>query len=329
MLTKQLIFTPSYPSTSTTASATTTTTNAAAAVSSPSQRFRAYLTTTFHTAGLLFSLLSASLFSAAIPRWNANFFHNTGPSRGDWTDGMPLGPLVFALLYHAGTLLYHSRIGNPRRPSNTPQNTNTHKTLTPRRTLLLNTTISTLVILTLLPSLVLAGYGSLFRFWRPAMRSTQSGSIPCNTMLNVFSRQCQPVLYSVGNLQLAGIVFGCMVWICHFALLLMSLRNLRRHSLVKKVQNEKWTRFTTTSSSSSSSSTRSASAGSRSAPSRTMSMGAYYTHGNRRGPGSRKASASREGSGERRTGTNRPATRSGDQVQMPLESRPPVLQRYA
>ncbi|KAK7887320.1 hypothetical protein LTR67_009740 [Exophiala xenobiotica] len=321
MLTKQLILTPSYPS---------TTTNAAAALSSPSQRIRAYLTTILHSASLLFSLLSVSLFSAAIPRWNANFFHNTGPSRGDWTDGMPLGPLVFALLYHAGTLLYHSRIGTLRRPSNTPQNTNTNTntTLTSRRTLLLNTTISTLILLTLFPSLILAGYGSLFRFWRPAMRSTQSGSIPCNTMLNVFSRQCQPVLYSVGNLQLAGIVFGCMVWICHFVLLLISLRNLRRHSLIKKVQNEKWTQFTTTtSSSSSSSSTRSASVGSPSAPERTMSMKAYYTHGNRRGPGSRKASASRERSGERRTGTTRPATRSGDQVQMPMESRPPVLQR--
>ncbi|KAK5267295.1 hypothetical protein LTR99_006482 [Exophiala xenobiotica] len=329
MLTKQLILTPSYPSTT----ASSSTTNAAAALTSPSQRFRAYLTTILHSASLLFSLLSVSLFSAAIPRWNANFFHNTGPSRGDWTDGMPLGPLVFALLYHAGTLLYHSysyhsRIGTLRRPSNTPQNNNTNTTLTSRRTLLLNTTISTLILITLFPSLILAGYGSLFRFWRPAMRSTQSGSIPCNTMLNVFSRQCQPVLYSVGNLQLAGIVFGCMVWICHFALLLISLRNLRRHSLIKKVQNEKWTQFTTTTSSSSSS-TRSASVGSPSAPERTMSMKAYYTHGNRRGPGSRKASASRERSGERRTETNRPATRSGDQVQMPMESRPPVLQRYA
>ncbi len=306
MLTKQLLLTPSYPSSN-------------AAVLSPAKRFRKSLTTVLHIASLVFTFLSMSLFAAAIPRWNANFFHNTGPSRGDWTDGMPLGPLVFALLYHTGTLI-HSRSIQKIRPSNT-NNTLPNNTLTSRRTLLIDAAVSSLILVTLFPSLFLAGYGSLFRFWRPAMR-TQSGGVPC-TMLNVFSRECQPVLYSVGNLQLAGIVFGCTVWMCHFALLLVTLRNVRRHSLIKKVQSEKWTQFTNSSSSSDGGSTRSAS---RSARSRTLSIKAYYTHGNRRGPGSR--TASRDGSAERRSGS-RLATGSGDEVQIPIESRPPVLQRNA
>jgi hypothetical protein len=39
----------------------------------------------------LFSLIGISLFAAAIPKWDANFYWATGPNREDWEDGFPIG----------------------------------------------------------------------------------------------------------------------------------------------------------------------------------------------------------------------------------------------
>ncbi|KAJ9614170.1 hypothetical protein H2200_002306 [Cladophialophora chaetospira] len=39
-------------------------------------------------------------------------------------------------------------------------------------------------------------------------------------MLNIFARECEPTLYDIGNLQIAGITFGTLVWMTHFTLLL-------------------------------------------------------------------------------------------------------------
>ncbi|EXJ92997.1 hypothetical protein A1O3_01553 [Capronia epimyces CBS 606.96] len=199
--------------------------------SSRHHRLHRRIISALHIGGLLASLIATALFSAAIPKWNANFFHNTGPSSGDWTDGMPLGPLTFSFLYHA-IVLIHARIRSVRHssmqspmPSPSP------------RWIFVHITVLVLVLLSLLPALFLAGYGALFRVWRPAIR-TQSGILVCN-MMNVFSHECEPVLYYIGNLQIGGIVFGALVGAVHFILLLDALRGLRRHMLVKQLQREK------------------------------------------------------------------------------------------
>lgn len=196
------------------------------------QRLRRRFMTILHATGLVGSLIAISLFAAAIPRWNANFFHNKGPNRGDWTDGMPLGPLVFAFLYHASVLI-HAQIQKSR---GTDVSLGATASLS-QLSLIVHTAGPTLVLLSLFASLLLAIYGSLFRFWQPAVR-TQNGLLICN-MLNIFSRECQPTLYDIGSLQIAGIVFGILVWILHFTLLLISLRSLRRARLAKQLQREK------------------------------------------------------------------------------------------
>ncbi|KIX97248.1 uncharacterized protein Z520_06700, partial [Fonsecaea multimorphosa CBS 102226] len=145
-------------------------------------RLRRRFITALHLLSLLASLMSISLFSAAIPRWNANFFHNTGPNRGDWTDGMPLGPLAFAFLYHA-IVLIQVRI---QKNSRSMGDSSHHPSLS-RQSLIIRTSAPILVLLSLLPALFLAGYGSLFRLWQPAVH-TQSGILVCN-MLNVFARE--------------------------------------------------------------------------------------------------------------------------------------------
>ncbi|KAL2393097.1 hypothetical protein ABEF92_003820 [Exophiala dermatitidis] len=225
--TKTLILTSTYP------------TDISPPKSGHHHRVRHRMICILHVGGLLTSLVAISLFAAAIPKWNANFFHNTGPNTGDWTDGMPLAPLALALLYHAATLV-HSRIArlrsSSRRTNDNPRQQRPSPSLS-RRSIILHITLPTLVLASLLPSLLLAGYGSLFRVWRPAVR-TQSGILVCN-MLNVFAPECEPVLYSIGNLQIGGIVMGVLVWTVHFALLLDAARNMRRFRLVRQLQREK------------------------------------------------------------------------------------------
>ncbi|KAL2421541.1 hypothetical protein ABEF95_004102 [Exophiala dermatitidis] len=225
--TKTLILTSTYP------------TDISPPKSGHHHRVRRRMICILHIGGLLTSLVASSLFAAAIPKWNANFFHNTGPNTGDWTDGMPLAPLALAFLYHAATLV-HSRIAklrsSSRRTNDNPRQQRPSPSLS-RRSIILHITLPTLVLASLLPSLLLAGYGSLFRVWRPAVR-TQSGILVCN-MLNVFAPECEPVLYSIGNLQIGGIVMGVLVWAVHFALLLDAARNMRRFRLVRQLQREK------------------------------------------------------------------------------------------
>ncbi|EXJ90864.1 hypothetical protein A1O1_03969 [Capronia coronata CBS 617.96] len=205
--------------------------------SSPHHRLRRRFGAALHIGGLVASLIAIALFSAAIPKWNANFFHNTGPASGDWTDGLPLGPLGFAFLYHA-TVVIHARI---RTRSVLHPSTQEQMVSSSRRSVLTHTTFSGLVLLSLPPALFLAGYGSLFRVWRPAVR-TQSGLLVCN-MLNIFARECEPVLYSIGNLQIGAIVFGSLVWAIHFSLLLDALRGWRRYMLVRQLQRQKLSHY--------------------------------------------------------------------------------------
>jgi hypothetical protein len=39
----------------------------------------------------VFSLIGISLFAAAIPKWDADFYWGGGPNKGDWEDGFPIG----------------------------------------------------------------------------------------------------------------------------------------------------------------------------------------------------------------------------------------------
>lgn len=196
-------------------------------------RWRRTITISLHVGSLLTSLVAISLFAAAITRWNANFFHNSGPNRGDWTDGFSLGPLTFAFLYHASVLIY-DQVQQRRRQTPTLPSLS-------HRSLLLHTAVTVLILTIMIPALFIAGYGSLFRFWRPAVR-TQSGILVCN-VLNVFARECEPVLYAVGTLQIGAIICGTLLWVLHFMLLLLSLRDMRRQRLVKQLQKEKLAQY--------------------------------------------------------------------------------------
>lgn len=63
----------------------------------------------------------------------------------------------------------------------------------------------------LIPSITFATWGGSFRLWTSSPLSDGSGAIFCSG-LNAFSRECFPELYTIGTLELAGVVFACVVW---------------------------------------------------------------------------------------------------------------------
>ncbi|RMD41232.1 hypothetical protein DV735_g3894, partial [Chaetothyriales sp. CBS 134920] len=165
-----------------------------------------------YTLTFLFSLVALSLFAAAIPQWNANFFHAAGPVRGDWTDGLPLGPLSLTLLSMLAMLGYTFTKKQAPAPSTA------------------TAALYIFILVLLAPSLVLAGLGSLFRFWQDSPTSSQSGEVRCNIM-NIFTRVCQPVLYHIGALQIAGLLFGSLTWLLVLITLLVHMYEQRAMSL--------------------------------------------------------------------------------------------------
>lgn len=62
----------------------------------------------------------------------------------------------------------------------------------------------------LIPAITFAAWGGLFRVWRPAVLDA-NGQVECD-ILNVFAKECSPILYIVGGLELSGVVFACFVW---------------------------------------------------------------------------------------------------------------------
>ena len=166
-----------------------------------------------HTAISILAFISITLFAAAIPQWNKNFFHSKGSTRGDWTDGMSIGPLAFTMMFSLIAIINFFIRRKPVPPK-------------------VCTITFALILLSLAPSLFLAGHGSLFRHWRASAVRNQNGVLVCN-LLNVFSRECEPILYSIGELQIAGIVFGSLVWVSIFVLLLVSVYETRAEKMQK------------------------------------------------------------------------------------------------
>ena len=166
-----------------------------------------------HASTILITFLGIVLFSAAIPQWNANFFHNKGPSRGDWTDGMCIGPLAFTFLFSILSIIHFFSRQKPMPPK-------------------VCIVVLALTLLSLGPALFLAGHGSLFRHWQNSAVRGQNGGLVCN-MLNIFSRECEPILYSVGELQIGGMIFGSLVWTLVLVHLLISVCEARTERVTK------------------------------------------------------------------------------------------------
>jgi len=139
---------------------------------------------------VLFSLLGFSLFAAAIPAWDDWFFWAGGPSMGDWQDGLPLGILVFAFLYNSVMIF-----------------------LLLKRKIAVHPIVPLVVDLLVWAALVAAityasGLGA-FWLWNIEVE-IEAGPV------------FWAVIKKIGGLELAGIVFACFVWVCHFVLFVLA-----------------------------------------------------------------------------------------------------------
>lgn len=158
---------------------------------------------------LIFAILSTIAFSASIPTWQASFFHASGPIHGDWSDGLVLAPLAIVLFVDVYAISHTIRLCRPPHAKQT-------------------TVIESLILLLLTPALILSVLGSLFIHFSAAVRDS-NGAITCSAFSNFLSRECSPSLYTVGSLQLLGVVFGCIVWILHVSIALWGAMDVWRN----------------------------------------------------------------------------------------------------
>ena len=152
----------------------------------------------------ILALIAMPLFAAAISYTNMNFVNTSGP--GDWTDGLALAPvctsslfekvalcsyqqIVISLLYNPIALLFHFlvRKGQPLHPA-------------------IHVGLDLLVWGLSVPAIVFGAAGGMFWYWMSAVQSPD-GSIDCSFFFNQWSIECTPAAYTIGHLEIAGLVF--------------------------------------------------------------------------------------------------------------------------
>lgn len=175
--------------------------------------------TVLHLITVTSALVAIILFATSVRLWDGSFFHARGPSRGDWTDGFPLAPLVAAFIFSSGSIV-NTFVRQSRMPP------------------LLNVITYVFVIIILLVAIVFAGVGSLFPYWQPEVTRSSSGVVICNS-LNMFTRECEPTMYRIGEMQIAALVFSILVWLNTTLLLLISIQEWRDLKATKKHQLRK------------------------------------------------------------------------------------------
>ncbi|MCJ1313953.1 hypothetical protein MMC25_007633 [Agyrium rufum] len=156
------------------------------------------LKTILRLAAAFLELLAMIMFAIAVSLTNKNFVNTEGP--GDWTDGMALAPSVLGLIADPIILILWIvlRGGKP---------------LNPAFALVLDGIMWILAI----PSIIVAVGGALFLYWTSAVASAD-GTVNCAFFFNEFSGECDPIAYTIGRLEIAGIVFLVGILVLHLAL---------------------------------------------------------------------------------------------------------------
>ena len=182
----------------------------------------------------ILSLIAFSLFGAAIPQWNANFFHTDGPQAGDWQDGMPIAAVspVLTILNHLPRLISQQlAVSFLHSLYLTIHTLFLSSAFFPTPHPILTLVIDTLVLAALFPSIILAGLGGLFTVWRPAI--PDNGAIICD-IINSFARQCNPILYTIGGLELGGVILSSIVWLLTFILMTFGAITVHRWRISRR-----------------------------------------------------------------------------------------------
>ena len=151
-----------------------------------------------------FGLVAMALFAAAVAYTNDNFVNTSG--NGDWPDGLCLAPvcsfsarqpsasandpqIILSLLYNPIALVMHL-LFRKKRP------------IHPAIRIALDLIVWGLSV----PAMVFAIGSGAFWYWSPPIASVD-GSIDCTFFFNVWAQECTPVAYTIGKLEIAGLVF--------------------------------------------------------------------------------------------------------------------------
>ncbi|KAF6228169.1 hypothetical protein HO133_007899 [Letharia lupina] len=117
----------------------------------------------------------------------------------DWTDGLPLAPVLLALFYDPLVLFLtlFQRHGRPIHPG-------------------WNVGVDFLVWGLAIPSLVFSVGDGWFWYWQPVLVEFD-GMVPCDEY-NYWSQICNPLIYTLGRTEIAANVFLALILIIHFTL---------------------------------------------------------------------------------------------------------------
>ncbi|KAL9099397.1 MAG: hypothetical protein Q9163_005095 [Psora crenata] len=136
----------------------------------------------------------------------------------DWVDGMPIAPLLLSLVYNP-TLVFltlYYRHGKSIHPG-------------------FSVTADLVIWGLAVPAIVFSVGVGWFWWWQPVI--TQYGDyIPCDEY-NFWSRHCNPLIYTLGNMEIAANVFLALVLILHFVLFVFACIACHKWRMARKKES--------------------------------------------------------------------------------------------
>ncbi|KAL8898178.1 MAG: hypothetical protein Q9192_002206 [Flavoplaca navasiana] len=129
----------------------------------------------------------------------------------NWSDWMPLFPVLISLIYNPVTflLVLLRRRGKPIHPG-------------------WHVGFHFLIWALGIPSIVFSVGWGWFWWWQPVYYRYRNGSIPCRGY-NFWSEPCQPAIYTVGRIEIAANVFLGLLIIFEFTLFFLACVALHKH----------------------------------------------------------------------------------------------------
>lgn len=223
-----------------------------------------------HSFNALLAFTALALFAIVIPLWNANFFHKTGMVKGDWPDALPMLPL-FITFITSNTFICRYVINQRRKAGQgylKSRSKPAPNLFASRIKIYLTLTILALLVAFVIlaglsglyrfwrPAVItsavelakgnvvagttvstLSSRGTVdanpVNLLPPSSTSGTNTKITSETcsLVNVFTRKCNPTLYMIGDLQLAAISISALVWVINLILIVFQARE---HQYLKR-----------------------------------------------------------------------------------------------
>ncbi|KAL9117233.1 MAG: hypothetical protein Q9187_006233 [Circinaria calcarea] len=135
------------------------------------------------------ALVATILLAASVSLTNSNFVNHDGRKANDWMDGMALAPVLLSLIYNPVSLFMLLLLRRGKHP---------HPAI--------HLTVDLAIWTVSVPALIFTVAGGLFWYWKPAI-SDHNGNVDCGFFFNEFSKECDPVAYTIGHMEITGIIF--------------------------------------------------------------------------------------------------------------------------